>query len=112
MLKRIFGRGGAHEAPSPTPRPGTAQVAADASRCVQCGICGFNCPVGIEVRDYAHRGLNVTDSRCIGCGACIEKCPRGTLRWGPPHLLGPGDSLEIDPTMLPLTLQLLPREIE
>lgn len=57
------------------------QVAADATRCVQCGICGFNCPVGIQVRDYAREGKLVDDERCVKCGLCIEKCPRGTLRW-------------------------------
>ena len=56
-------------------------VAADASRCVQCGVCGYNCPVGIQVRDYAREGKIVDDARCVKCGLCIEKCPRGTLRW-------------------------------
>jgi NAD-dependent dihydropyrimidine dehydrogenase PreA subunit len=56
-------------------------VAADPSRCVQCGICGYNCPVGISVRDYAREGKIVDDERCVKCGLCIEKCPRGTLRW-------------------------------
>ena len=56
-------------------------VVPDASRCVQCGVCGYNCPVGIQVRDYAHRGLPVDDPRCITCGNCINVCPRGTLRW-------------------------------
>ena len=76
------------------------QVAADARRCVQCGLCGYNCPVGIEVREYARRGQNVTDSRCITCGACIEKCPRGTLRWGPAILIRSDNSLEINPNQL------------
>lgn len=57
------------------------RVVPDASRCVQCGVCGYNCPVGIQVRDYAHRGLPVEDPRCITCGNCINVCPRGTLRW-------------------------------
>ena len=57
------------------------RVVPDASRCVQCGVCGYNCPVGIQVRDYAHRGLPVDDPRCITCGNCINVCPRGTLRW-------------------------------
>lgn len=57
------------------------RVVPDANRCVQCGICGYNCPVGVPVRDYAHRGLPVDDSRCITCGNCINVCPRGTLRW-------------------------------
>ncbi len=56
-------------------------VTADATRCIQCGICGYNCPVGIPVRDYARQGLPVTDASCITCGQCIAVCPRGTLRW-------------------------------
>ncbi|HSH05444.1 MAG TPA: 4Fe-4S dicluster domain-containing protein [Anaerolineae bacterium] len=57
------------------------KVAAEASRCIQCGICGYNCPVNINVRAYARQGLTVTDDRCITCGQCIDVCPRGTLRW-------------------------------
>lgn len=57
------------------------RVVPDPNRCVQCGVCGFNCPVGIPVRDYAHRGLAVDDPNCITCGNCIQVCPRGTLRW-------------------------------
>ena len=57
------------------------RVVADASRCVQCGVCGYNCPVGIPVRDYARQGLPVSDATCISCGNCVSVCPRGTLRW-------------------------------
>jgi ferredoxin len=57
------------------------RVVPDPNRCVQCGVCGYNCPVGIPVRDYAHRGLAVDDPSCITCGNCIQVCPRGTLRW-------------------------------
>jgi len=89
---------------------GLLQVTADASRCVQCGICGHNCPVGISVRDYARRGENVTDSSCIACGACIEKCPRGTLKWGPAILLRADNTLEVNPNSLPNSMHLLPRD--
>ncbi len=54
-------------------------VASEAIRCVQCGVCGYNCPADIDVRTYARQGLLVTDPRCILCGNCVEKCPRGTL---------------------------------
>ncbi len=57
------------------------RVAADGSRCIQCGVCGYNCPVGIDVRSFARQGQPVTDSACISCGQCIQVCPRGTLRW-------------------------------
>ncbi len=56
-------------------------VTADPIRCIQCGVCGYNCPVGIPVRDYARLGLPVSDESCITCGQCIAVCPRGTLRW-------------------------------
>ena len=94
----------------PKADPSLMQVTSDASRCVQCGICVFNCPVGIEVREYAFRGENVTDCRCIGCGVCIGRCPRGTLRWGPAVLVREDDSLEIDPVTLPQALNLQTRE--
>lgn len=61
--------------------PQNFRIATDETRCVQCGICGHNCPVGIQVREYAREGRTVNDSRCIGCGLCIAKCPRGTLRF-------------------------------
>lgn len=91
--------------------PGVLQVTSDGTRCVQCGICGYNCPVGIEVREYARRGQNVTDSRCLACGTCVEKCPRGTLKWGPAILLHPDNRLEISPDELPVMLQLKSREL-
>lgn len=57
------------------------QVIADPRRCVQCGVCGYNCPIGIPVRDFARQGLAIQHLDCIGCGQCIQVCPRGTLRW-------------------------------
>jgi len=57
------------------------RVVSDGARCVQCGTCGYNCPMGIPVRDYAREGMMVMDDRCISCGQCIQVCPRGTLRW-------------------------------
>jgi len=56
-------------------------VVPDSRRCVQCGICSYNCPIGIPVRDYARQGLPVQNPDCITCGQCIQVCPRGTLRW-------------------------------
>lgn len=110
-LKEFFTGKERQPTPGYEPPPGGVyQVSADASRCVQCGICGYNCPVGIEVREYARRGQNVTDSRCISCGECIAKCPRGTLKWGSPVILRDDNSLEVNPDALPLLLQLKPRE--
>jgi ferredoxin len=59
----------------------SAQVVPDAVRCVQCGICSYNCPVGIDIRSCAWRDEPVSDSRCIACGECVARCPRGVLRF-------------------------------
>lgn len=58
-----------------------AQVVPDAARCVQCGICSHNCPVGIDVRAHAWRGKSIYDSHCLTCSECVNRCPRGVLRF-------------------------------
>ena len=62
------------------------QVVPEQARCVQCGICSFNCPIGIDVRSYAWRGVPVVDSHCLTCGECIARCPRGVLHFEPSNL--------------------------
>lgn len=114
MIKRLLAllRGSQQEEifVPPGATDGLLQVSADGSRCVQCGICGYSCPVAIEVREYARRGQNVTDSRCIACGECIARCPRGVLRWGPAILVRDDNRITLAPNDLPETLQLIPRE--
>jgi ferredoxin len=82
FFQKLFGaKAEPHPYAAPTP---DAHVTPDPARCVQCGVCGYNCPVGIPVREYARLGRIVDDLRCVQCGQCIEVCPRGTLRWGRP----------------------------
>jgi NAD-dependent dihydropyrimidine dehydrogenase PreA subunit len=59
----------------------TGQVVSDSARCVQCGICSFNCPINIDVRRHAWMGEAVVNSRCLTCGECVARCPRGVLRF-------------------------------
>ena len=58
----------------------SAVVVAESVRCVECGICTFNCPLGIDVRTHARLGQPVADRYCLTCGDCVARCPRGTLR--------------------------------
>jgi heterodisulfide reductase subunit C len=58
-----------------------AQVVPEATRCVQCGICSYNCPMSIDVRAHAWRGLPIHDSHCLTCSECVNHCPRGVLRF-------------------------------
>lgn len=59
----------------------SGQVSPEPERCVQCGICSFNCPIGIDVRSHAWQGKPVVNSRCLTCGECVSRCPRGVLRF-------------------------------
>jgi ferredoxin len=65
-----------------------AHVVPDGSRCVQCGCCSYNCPIGIDVRAHAHRSKPIHDSRCLTCGECVKRCPRGVLTFEPLSLTG------------------------
>ena len=68
-----------------------AYVVPEPGRCVQCGICTYNCPLGIDVRRHAWRGEPVRDSHCVTCGECISRCPRGVLHFERTHLFKQGD---------------------
>jgi ferredoxin len=59
----------------------TGYVVPDPARCVQCGICSYNCPINIDVRRHAWDGEPVVNSRCLTCGECVARCPRGVLRF-------------------------------
>ena len=59
----------------------SAMVVAEPERCVECGICTFSCPLGIDVRSRARQGLPIAEGYCLTCGECVARCPRGTLRF-------------------------------
>jgi ferredoxin len=56
-------------------------IVPDQDRCVQCGICSYNCPIGVDVRAHALRGLKIQESKCLTCGECVRRCPRGVLHF-------------------------------
>jgi ferredoxin len=56
-------------------------VVPETVRCVQCGLCSYNCPIGIDVRSHVRRGRSIDDSRCLTCGECVARCPRGVLHF-------------------------------
>jgi ferredoxin len=68
----------------------SGQVVPDPARCVQCGICSYNCPIDIDVRGHAWRGEPIADSYCLTCGECVARCPRGTLRFEQTDLFAKG----------------------
>ena len=69
----------------------SGQVVPDSARCVQCGICSYNCPVGIDVRAHAWSGEPVQHPQCLTCGECVARCPRGVLRFEKTNLFARGN---------------------
>ena len=58
-----------------------ARVVGVPGRCVQCGVCSFNCPMAIDVRRHVWLARSVADSHCLTCGECVKRCPRAVLRF-------------------------------
>ena len=57
------------------------RVTAEVDRCVQCGICSYNCPSGVDIRQYVWENRPINTGQCLACGQCISRCPRGVLRF-------------------------------
>jgi ferredoxin len=57
----------------------TAIIHTEPIRCVQCGICSFSCPVGLDVRRQVREGTPIAHANCLSCGQCVDRCPRGVL---------------------------------
>ena len=69
-----------------SPAPDSEEVAALASRCLQCGrctacgLCWFFCPDLAVQLGNSPQNVAIDASYCKGCGICASVCPRGVIR--------------------------------
>ncbi len=69
-----------------SPAPDSEEVAALASRCLQCGrctacgLCWFFCPDLAVQLGSGPQSVAFDVSYCKGCGICASVCPRGVIR--------------------------------
>ncbi len=78
------------------------RIFADKKKCISCNVCTSVCHQGIDVMNFANKGLPMADPECVRCSACVQSCPTGVLSFG--RLRGDGlvslDSLAASPVRL------------
>ena len=61
------------------------RIMANKKRCISCNICTKVCHMGIDVMNYANKGIPMNDVQCVRCSACIVNCPLQVLTFGSVH---------------------------
>ena len=58
------------------------RILADKKKCISCNVCTSVCHQGIDVMNFANKGMPMEDPECVRCSACVQSCPTGTLTFG------------------------------
>jgi len=52
------------------------------SKCISCNVCTSVCHQGIDIMNFANKGIPMADPQCVRCSACVQQCPTGVLSFG------------------------------
>jgi thioredoxin reductase/ferredoxin len=52
------------------------------SKCISCNVCTSVCHQGIDIMNFANKGIPMEDPECVRCSACVQQCPTGVLAFG------------------------------
>jgi NosR/NirI family nitrous oxide reductase transcriptional regulator len=58
------------------------RILADKKKCISCNVCTSVCHQGIDIMNFANKGLPMADPQCVRCSACVQQCPTGVLTFG------------------------------
>jgi len=58
------------------------RIFAEKKKCISCNVCTSVCHQGIDVMNFANKGLPMEDPQCVRCSACVQQCPTGVLSFG------------------------------
>ncbi|TDI50401.1 MAG: 4Fe-4S binding protein [Acidobacteria bacterium] len=58
------------------------RIFAEKKKCISCNVCTSVCHQGIDVMNFANKGLPMADPQCVRCSACVQSCPTGVLSFG------------------------------
>ena len=67
------------------------RIFAEKKKCISCNICTSVCHQGIDVMNFANKGMPMEDPECVRCSACVQQCPTGVLSFG--RLDGGGEAI-------------------
>ncbi len=58
------------------------RIFANKKKCISCNVCTTVCHQGIDIMNFANKGLPMEDPQCVRCSACVQSCPTGVLSFG------------------------------
>ncbi|MFH1756033.1 MAG: 4Fe-4S binding protein [Candidatus Latescibacterota bacterium] len=58
------------------------RILTDKKKCISCNVCTSVCHQGIDIMNFANKGLAMKDPECVRCSACVWACPTGVLTFG------------------------------
>ncbi|GAB4380210.1 MAG: hypothetical protein Kow0042_30140 [Calditrichia bacterium] len=58
------------------------RILADKKKCISCNVCTSVCHQGIDIMNFANKGIPMEDPECVRCSACVQSCPTGVLQFG------------------------------
>ena len=58
------------------------RIISQKSKCISCNVCTTVCHQGIDVMNFANKGIPMEDPQCVRCSACVQSCPTGVLAFG------------------------------
>ena len=58
------------------------RIFAEKKKCISCNVCTSVCHQGIDVMNFANKGIPMEDPQCVRCSACVQQCPTGVLSFG------------------------------
>src|SRR5205085_1631478 len=58
------------------------RIFAEKKKCISCNVCTSVCHQGIDIMNFANKGIPMEDPQCVRCSACVQQCPTGVLSFG------------------------------
>ena len=55
------------------------RILSEKKYCISCEICTRVCHMGIDVMNFANKGIPMNDVQCVRCSACVTECPMDVL---------------------------------